>query len=83
MTAGKVGTMALERELAYFDANREELVRHYEGQFALIEGECFLGAFTTFEQAFNAGVSLFGVRPFLVQCVTDEDALLQIPALAL
>lgn len=64
----------LARELAFFEAMRAEWLKHYEGQFVLVHGKSLVGAFSTFEQAVNAGVSHFGIAPFLVRKVVAVSA---------
>ena len=73
--------MALEREMEYFESQKEEWLRYYRGQLALIKGEELAGTFTTHHEAFVAGVKRFGNVPFLIQPVLEEDEVAQIPAL--
>ena len=73
--------MALEQELAYFEVQKPQLLEHHAGQFALIHGEQLLGTYTTFQEAFEAGVRALGTQPFLVKQVTAEDRPVQFPAL--
>jgi hypothetical protein len=74
--------MALERELAYFEAQKEDLLSKYRGQFALIYGEELLGTYTRFEDAFEAGVERLGNQSFLVQPIVENTEQVQFPALA-
>lgn len=73
----------LEKELERFEALRHNLLKTNAGQFAVIKGDEFAGAFTTFEEAFNAGVKKFGLEPFLVKQIVEKDFVHQIPALML
>jgi len=73
--------MELKQELGYFISNKEELLKYYKGQFALIKGKELIGTYTTWEEAFNAGVERFGNVPFLVKLVQEEDEIIQFPAL--
>lgn len=76
--------MALEKELAYYAAHRNELLASHEGQFVLIRGERLGGAFTTDREAYEAGLSLFGNQPFLIRRVQREDEeVAHFPALVL
>jgi hypothetical protein len=72
----------LERELRYFESHKDELLRHHEGTFVLISDEKLLGAFTSEEQAYRAGLQQLGNRPFLIRRVTQEEEFVQLPALA-
>ncbi len=73
----------LAQELEYFEQNREEFLKHYDGQFALVKGSELHGTFTKEVEAFEAGVELFGTAPFLIKQVLESDTLAQVPALTL
>jgi hypothetical protein len=73
--------MALEQEQAFFQQRKEDLLLHYAGQFALIKGETLAGTYTTFNEAFDAGVARFGNVPFLIKPVVRDEDEAQIPAL--
>ena len=72
----------LEQELRYFEAHKKEWLQHYKGQFALVKGEELLGTFTSFEEAFDAGIEKVGNQPLLIKQVLDKDPEVQYPALA-
>ena len=76
-----MAAMALEEELAYFEAHRQELLQHHEGAFALVKGEELIGTFTTFAEAFDAGIARFGNVSFLIKPITAAESLAQAPAL--
>lgn len=73
--------MVLEDELEFFDSQKEKLLKHHKGQFALIKGRKLLGTYTTWGEAFDAGVKLFGNVPFLIKRVQEEEEVVQFPAL--
>ena len=75
--------MALETEQEYYKEQKVELLKHYEGQFALIVGSRLAGTFTTHREAFNAGVEQFGNVAFLIQQVQERDEVIQYPSLAI
>jgi hypothetical protein len=75
--------MALEQETAYFEAHKDELLAQHDGQFVLIHGDRLVGAFATFEQAFDAGIQTVGNQPFLIKPVAREERPESFPALAL
>lgn len=75
--------MTLEKELKYFEEHKDELLKHYEGQFVLIKDDQLVGAFTTEEEAYQAGLEKFGNQPFLIKKVTKEEEVVQLPALTL
>ena len=61
---------------------KDELLEHHRGQFVVIKGERLIGTYTTFEEAFEAGVTALGNQPFLIKQVDDESRPIQYPALA-
>ena len=58
--------MALEKELATYQANLPELKQH-EGKFVLIHGEQIIDTFNSYEDAIKAGYKQFNLEPFLVK----------------
>lgn len=73
--------MTLETELATFDELRDKLVASHEGQYALIHDGDLLGTYTTFAEAYEAGVRSHGLAPFLVRQIAQEDPKVFLPAL--
>ncbi len=73
----------LEQELEYFEKQKEELLKHHEGHFALIKGEKLVGTFTTEQEAYEAGVGRFGTEPFLIKRVVKDEDVTHFPALCL
>lgn len=73
--------MALEQELEFFNSHKQELLEHHRNQFALIKGNQLIGTFTTWEEAFDAGVKQLGNVPFLIKRVQEEEEVVQFPAL--
>lgn len=74
--------MALEIELGFYNEQKAELLKHYEGQFALIKGKELIGTYTTWGEAFNDGVKRLGNVPFLIKQVQEKDEVVQFPALS-
>lgn len=71
----------LEAERKFYDSKKSDLVRDHAGQFALIHDSELVGTFTTFTEAYEEGVRRFGITPFLVQQVREQEPTAQIPAL--
>ena len=71
-----------EKELKYYKEQKEELLKHYENQFVVIKNDRFLGAYTTEQEAYEAGLKELGNVPFLIKRVTKEEELVRFPALA-
>lgn len=76
-------SLELEKELKYFEEHKKEFLKHYEGQFVLIKGDCLGGSYTTEEEAYQAGIQKFGNVPFLIRRVTKEEETARFPALVL
>lgn len=65
--------MALETELAAYEAMKAQLLASYENKFVLIRGGKLIGSFDTAENAYNAGIEAFGQEIFLVKKVTRNE----------
>jgi hypothetical protein len=61
--------MPLEKEIAAYEAKREEMERHYKGKFVIFHEEDFVGAFDSFNAAAAEAVRLFGRGPYLIRQV--------------
>jgi hypothetical protein len=72
----------LQTELEYFQQHKQEYLKLYKGQFVLIKGTEFAGAFTTEAEAYKAGLEKFGNTPFFIKQVLDRDETASYPALA-
>jgi hypothetical protein len=58
--------MALERELATYNAKLPELKQH-EGKFVLISGDSVIDLFSSYDDALKEGYRKFGLEPFMVK----------------
>ena len=65
--------MALEQELATFEAMKADLLLNHDKKFALIKGAQFIGAFDNAENAYSEGVKLFGREVFLVKHILESE----------
>lgn len=72
-----------ETELRTFAEKLPELLQHSKGQFVVIKDMTILGAFTTEEEAYSAGINAFGNTAFLIKQVTDVQEVVSIPAFTL
>ena len=71
-----------EEEITYFNSMKEELIKNlHEGKFALIKGRELAGTYSSFEQAYEAGVNNFGKQKFFIKQILKEDLPENIPAL--
>ena len=75
--------MHLKEEIEYYRAIKEELLKKYEGKYALIKGKQLIDTYTTHEEAYNAGVEKYGNEAFLIQQILPEEPIQSLPALML
>lgn len=80
---GKDPTEELRPELDFFQAQKEELLRHFEHKFVLIRGRELHGSFDSFAAAYERGLELFGNVPMLIKRVERDEPPLSFPALTL
>lgn len=66
----------LDIELGYFDQHRKEWFKHHAGKFALIKGTTVYDFYDNRNSAYEAGVQLWGLVPFLIKEVQLEDAII-------
>lgn len=71
----------LEKEISFFEKNKQDYLSKYKDQFVLIKGEQFLGSYTTETEAYTAGVEKFGNEPFLIKQVIEKEEGISFPAL--
>jgi hypothetical protein len=75
--------MPLETELARYEVLKAELLKHYEGKYALIIGSDLLGTFDHPDEAYNFGIKKCGNVPMLIKRITQQEKIDIIPALTL
>lgn len=63
----------IDKEVAFFETKRAELLASAEGKFALVKGEAIIGTYDSREDALEAGYARFGGDPFLVKQIAKED----------
>jgi len=67
--------VALEEELNAFRRELPRLLQQAQnqGKYALVHGGKIEDVLPTIDDALNAGYDRFGLEPFLVQEITDEE----------
>jgi hypothetical protein len=70
----------LEREIAYYESIKDDLIRHHEGKFVLIIGNEQLGVFDKSEDAYQRGIELRGNVPMLIKQVRQHETIEMIRA---
>lgn len=63
----------LDIEVGFFDQHREEWFEHHAGKFALVKGTIVHDFYDTRENAYEEGVRIFGLVPFLIKEVQLVD----------
>ncbi len=76
-------TVDLKVEREFYETNRAEYLRLYQGKFVLIRGQHMHGSFDTFEAAYTAGLDLFGNVPMFIRRVEASDPPINLPSLFL
>jgi Family of unknown function (DUF5678) len=73
---------ALEKERAFLDSHRDELLKEYGGKFLVIKNEEVVGAFDTIEQALENATS-HGLGNVLIRRPSEAQINFSVPALTL
>ncbi len=75
--------MPFDRERAYYEQHKEDLLRHHEGKFVLIVGEDLVGSFDAQGAAYEAGIAKYGNVPLFIKLVQRDEPKVSIPAMTL
>ncbi len=75
--------LLLEQETAFFEREKQKLLRQYKNRFLLIKGEKVIKDFADRPTAVDAGVEKFGAGPFLVRQPGEEEPVFDAPAYTL
>jgi len=63
----------LDRERQVFERHLNEWRKAHLGEFVLIKNDEVIDFYPTLDDAFNVGLSRYGVEPFFVQQITPTD----------
>ncbi len=67
-------TTPLQRELAWYESNKAELLNTHLGEFALVGKKTAVGFYPSYEAAFEAGIEAFGIgTDFLIKQVVEHE----------
>lgn len=78
---GVVCAMALETELRFYEVHRQEFLPQYRNLFVLIKKDKLVGVFSDAQTAHREGLTQFGLKPFLVKQVLENEPISVSPAL--
>jgi hypothetical protein len=68
----------LQKELEYFKAHQEELVKQYEGKFVIIKDQKVEGVYDTEIEAYTEAQKKFELGTFMIQqCVAGKESYTQ------
>ena len=62
----------LEENIQAYEADREELEKHYKGKYVIFFNCEKIDSFDSFDAAAQAAISLFGDGPYLIRQVGQE-----------
>jgi len=72
MAAGEQARLAVELE--YYAAHKSDWLRKYSGNYVVIKESSVLGFYSSFEAAYRAGATTYGISTdFLVKQVLEHD----------
>ena len=65
----------LSRDIAAYEARREQLEKEHAGKFVVFHNGDFVGSFDSLENAAHEAVSKFGRGPYLIRRVGDPSVI--------
>lgn len=66
--------LQLQKEMDYFDQNKSEYLKTYHNTYVVIKDNKLLGNFTTQQEAYQAGIKVYGNEAFLIKYVTENES---------
>ncbi len=75
--------MALEKERAWYEANKADLLAKHRGKWIVVHGAKLIGVYDNSVEAYNKGVETTQCEEILVRCVVESDEPFSAPALTL
>jgi len=63
----------LKKEYDYFNANFEELLWNYEGEYIVIKNEAVIGHYSTFEEAYKKTSKTEKTGTFIIQHCVEQN----------
>lgn len=68
----------LQKELEFFKANQQELVKKYEGKFLIIKDQQVQGVYDAEMEAYTEAKKKFELGTFLIQhCIAGQESYTQ------
>ena len=68
----------LQKELEYFKAHQDELVKQYEGKFLIIKDQKVEGVYDTEIEAYTEAQKRFELGTFMIQqCIAGKESYTQ------
>jgi len=73
----------LEREINFFNLNKEVWIKQYPQKFALVKGEELIGTFDTLSDALVEASRRYGLDNYLIRKIAGSEEEIKIPAFSL
>jgi hypothetical protein len=73
----------LDKERKYFQQQRVEWLSKFPGKYVLVKDDELINVFNTPDEALIEGARRFGLEPFLVRQVEQDEKDVYVPALTL
>ncbi len=71
--------LLLAEELKCFDGQKPDLLKRFEGQFALIKGNQLIGTYASELDAYVQAIKQLGNVPFLIKLIVAKEEPVWIP----
>jgi hypothetical protein len=72
----RLGTQ--QDDIAWFEANRLNLVQQYAGQWLIVKDLAVRGAYPDFKTAYNSAVGAYGTQKFLIKQAVEKETPIRI-----
>ena len=73
--------MVLDAERIFFESHKQEWLGEHVGQYVLVKGSDLIGMYPDAQTAYSKGLAHFGLQPFLVKEVREEEPVIYVPLL--
>lgn len=75
--------MPFEQERQFYESHKAEWLKVHKNQYVLIKGAELAGVFADADSAYASGLQRFGLSPFLVKQVLEEEPVAYVPSLSM
>jgi hypothetical protein len=75
--------MTIEREQAWYEEHKEELLAKYRGKWIVVHNENLVGVYDSSAEAYNKGVEITKCEEILVRSAEESEKPVTAPAMTL